>query len=97
MNAQNFLELTGRMLEAQREYRAALYNVDTRSTVNLLVSARCLEEQVMAVIREGHLEPDAPTAHVYTPQEYEDQLALMAHRTDDIERPYGVAIEEDAQ
>lgn len=53
MKAQAFLELVGAMLAAQQDY----FKVRTQST---LIRAKELEKQVMAVVKEGRLEPDGP-------------------------------------
>lgn len=52
MEAQKFLELVGRMLAAQETYFRSRLQVD-------LIKAKELEKQVKAVVKIGHLEPDA--------------------------------------
>ena len=53
MNAQAFLELVGKMLTVQQDYFKSRKQSD-------LIKAKELEKQVLAVVKEGRLEPDEP-------------------------------------
>lgn len=66
MKAQAFLELVGRMMIAQQDYFAARRKgVIAVTTQDLLIKSKGLEKQVLAVVKEGKLEPDEITTLVY--------------------------------
>jgi hypothetical protein len=71
MKAQVFLKLVGTMMQAQADYFA------NRTQTNL-IAAKQLEKQVRAVVKEGKLEPDEPTAqiHVFTTEAFQEQMSL---------------------
>lgn len=76
MKTQAFLALVEKTLTAQQDYYKAKRNSDPRAK-DLLIAAKGLEKQCWAVIKEGRLEPDAPTVNVYTAEEYQEQLQLI--------------------
>jgi hypothetical protein len=80
MKVQAFLDLVGKMMVKQQDYFEARRNGLIKAK-DLLIDAKQLEKQVRAVVKEGHLEPDEPTATVvvYTTKEYQEQLDLMEH------------------
>lgn len=57
MRAQAFLTLVGDMMTAQQDYYAARKG-KRLDTYSLLVRAKELEKQVLAIVQEGRLEPD---------------------------------------
>jgi hypothetical protein len=59
MKAQAFLILVGKMVSTQQDYFTAKKKGKI-DAYNLLVKAKELEKQVMAVVKEGKLEPDEP-------------------------------------
>jgi hypothetical protein len=71
MKAQVFLELVGKMMQAQADYFA------NRTQTNL-IAAKQLEKTVRAVVKEGKLEPDEPTATVivHTTEAFQEQFQL---------------------
>jgi hypothetical protein len=63
MKAQAFLELVTKTMTAQADYYAARRrDAGVITTRDLLIKSKDLEKQVWAVIKEGRLEPDEPTA-----------------------------------
>jgi len=63
MKAQAFLELVTTMMTAQADYFAARRrDAGVITTRDLLIKSKDLEKQVWAVIKDGKLEPDEPTA-----------------------------------
>lgn len=77
MKAQAFLELVGRMLTAQQDYYRAR-KLRNGSDYSLLIKAKELENKVLAIVKEGRLDPDEPTAtiHVHTTEEFQRQYEL---------------------
>lgn len=59
MKAQAFLNLVGKMVTTQQDYFTAKKK-GRIDAYNLLVQSKELEKQVMAVVKEGKLEPDEP-------------------------------------
>jgi len=57
VKAQAFLNLVGKMMTAQQDYYKARKSAKIGSH-DLLINAKDLEKQVLAVVREGRLEPD---------------------------------------
>ena len=57
MKAKAFLKLVGEMLTAQQDYYVARRGKRI-DQYQLLVNAKSLERQVLAVVQEGALEPD---------------------------------------
>jgi hypothetical protein len=79
MKAQAFLELVDKTLTAQQDFFAARRKgAGVITTQDLLIKSKDLEKQCRAVIKEGHLEPDEPTAtvHVYTTEAFQQQMNL---------------------
>jgi hypothetical protein len=79
MKAQVFLELVDKTLKAQQNYFAARRKgVGVITERNFLIESKELEKQCRAVIAEGGLEPDEPTARVvvHTTEEFQRQLTL---------------------
>jgi len=66
MNAQEFFELAKNVRKAQKDYFALQCD---------FVTVKKLENQFDKALQEGL--DDAPTVHVYTTQEYQEQLDLM--------------------
>lgn len=58
MKAQDFLELVGRMLDAQERYYASRKSASKEEQIKLLIASKQLEKQARAVVKEGYLEPD---------------------------------------
>jgi hypothetical protein len=63
MKAQAFLELVGKMMTKQQDYFTAKRQGLIKAK-DLLIESKELEKQVRAVVKEGKLEPDEPTAMV---------------------------------
>ena len=59
MKASIFLKLVGAMITAQQDYYKARKSKEGNS-YSLLLHAKELEKQVLAVVQEGKLEPDEP-------------------------------------
>lgn len=72
-----FLELVGRMLTAQQDYYRARKQ-RSGNDHDLLIKAKELEKKVLAVVKEGRLEPDepAPIVQVYTTAEFQRHYGL---------------------
>jgi hypothetical protein len=83
MKAQAFLELVEKMMTMQADYYAASKKFGSKSpeAIALIVKSKELEKQCRAVIKEGHLEPDEPTAPTfvthYTTEEFQEKLRLI--------------------
>ena len=74
MKAQLFMELVDKTLTAQQDYFSARRKgLGVITLQELLIKSKELEKQCRAVIKEGHLEPDEPTATVivHTTEEYQ--------------------------
>lgn len=78
MKAQAFLELVGEMLRIQQDYFQSKREGLIRAR-DLLITAKRLEKQVMAVVKEGRLEPDVdvPATATMTEEEYKAQLSMF--------------------
>jgi hypothetical protein len=80
MNAKAFLELVDKTLRAQQDYYAARRKgLGVIAERDLLIKAKDFEKQCQAVIKEGRLEFDEPTAtaRVYTAEQSLGQMALI--------------------
>ena len=77
MKASAFLKLVEEVLTKQQDYFKAKRQGDPRQK-DLLIASKELEKRTWAVIKQGSLEPDEPTAtvHVFTTEEYQRQLNL---------------------
>ena len=62
MKAQDFLKLVGEMLDTQQNYFHLKRTGSKSDATTVLIKAKSLEKQVAAVVKEGFLEPDEPTA-----------------------------------
>jgi len=83
MKAKLFLDLVDNTLTAQQDYFAARRKGAGVITVQeLLIKSKNLEKQCRAVIKEGKLDPDEPTAvvHVHTTEEYQRELDFTDHQ-----------------
>jgi len=79
MKAQAFLELVDKTLKKQQDYYTAKRNgAPKQEQTDLLIASKELEKQCRAVIKEGKLEPDEPTATVivHTTAEYQRQFGF---------------------
>lgn len=66
MKAQVFLNLVGETLTTQQDYFTAR-KAGSVTQYNLLIKSKGLEKRVMAVVKEGRLEPDDVEAQVVVP------------------------------
>jgi hypothetical protein len=57
MKAQTFLNLVGEMLTTQQDY-FKVKRTGSPAQYDLLIKSKGLERRVMAVVKEGRLEPD---------------------------------------